>query len=263
MRTVFKILIWLVIAAWFVAVMGFVGGEMEEVICSHVDIVLKDSLRNSFVSGADIRAILEKYDGGIQGYPVNDINTSLLEKEIEKDACIKNAEVYFDVTGRLSVDIYQREPLVRIMPEDGRGFYLDREGHFLPLTPDYTAYVMLASGNIRIPDKINNLTSISEFNEKQKAQYKTIIDLYDFSRYVDDHPFWSSQIVQVYVNDRGEYELIPRVGAHQILLGDMNDFRKKLRNLETLYEQGLSSQGWNNYDKINLKYLNQVICTKR
>lgn len=263
MRTVFKILIWLVIAAWFVAVMGFVGGEMDEVICSHVDVVLKDSLRNSFVSVADIRGILDKYESGIQGYPVNEINTSLLEQEIEKDPCIRNAEVYYDVTGRMSIDIYQREPLVRIMPEGGRGFYIDREGYFLPLAPDYTAYVILANGNIDYPGDFKKLPSIGSFNEKQKTQYRTLIDLQDFCRYIADHPFWSSQIVQVYVNDRGEYELIPRVGAHQILLGSMEDFRQKLGNLEALYEQGLSNQGWNKYDKINLKYLNQVICTKR
>ncbi len=54
------------------------------------------------------------------------------------------------------------------------------------------------------------------------------------------HPFWSEQIVQIYVNRKGEYELIPRVGAHQILLGSMEQWEKKLRNLELLYRQGLS-----------------------
>ncbi len=61
----------------------------------------------------------------------------------------------------------------------------------------------------------------------------------------------------------GEYELIPRVGAHQILLGSMDQWEKKLRNLELLYEQGLSKYGWNTYQTISLKYTNQVICTKR
>jgi len=43
----------------------------------------------------------------------------------------------------------------------------------------------------------------------------------------------------------------------------MDQWEKKLRNLELLYEQGLSRYGWNTYQTINLKYTNQVICTKR
>ena len=34
-------------------------------------------------------------------------------------------------------------------------------------------------------------------------------------------------------------------------------------NLKLLYDQGLSRHGWNSYDRINLKYSNQVICKKR
>ena len=77
------------------------------------------------------------------------------------------------------------------------------------------------------------------------------------------HQFWNDQVVQIYVNALGEYELIPRVGAHHILLGSMDQWETKLKNLELLYDQGLSRYGWNTYQTINLKYTNQVICTKR
>jgi len=53
------------------------------------------------------------------------------------------------------------------------------------------------------------------------------------------------------------------VGAHQILLVGMDNWKEKMKNLELLYRQGLSRYGWNTYEKINLKYSNQVICTKR
>ena len=263
MRLAFKILIWLVIAVWFIAVMGFVDSEVDEVICSRVDIVLKDSIMDRFVSASDVRNQIEKYESGIQGYPVKDINTRKLEGEIEINPYIKNAEVYYDVTGRLCVEIYQRQPLVRIMPEGGKGFYIDRDGVFLPLSSNHSAYVILANGKIRVPAEFKTNPSIASFNDEQKKQYRRLIDIYNFSTYISGHPFWSSQIVQIYVNGKGEYEMIPRVGAHQILLGDMEHFEIKLKNLEALYNQGLSRYGWNTYEKINLKYLNQVICTKR
>ena len=88
-------------------------------------------------------------------------------------------------------------------------------------------------------------------------------EIYRFSAFVTEHPFWREQIVQLYVNRQGEFELIPRVGAHQILMGSLDQWERKLKNLELLYEQGFSSYGWNTYGTINLKYTNQVICTKR
>ena len=122
---------------------------------------------------------------------------------------------------------------------------------------------MLASGNIPYPDEFAKHTSIEAFSTREEVRYHHLSELYSFARYVSAHPFWSNQIVQIYRNRMGEYELIPRVGAHQILLGSMENYEIKLRNLEALYKQGLGRYGWNTYNKINLKYSNQVICTKR
>ncbi len=41
-----------------------------------------------------------------------------------------------------------------------------------------------------------------------------------------------------------------------------SDLAVKFRKLKILYNEGLKYEGWNNYEKINLKYKNQVICTK-
>ena len=43
----------------------------------------------------------------------------------------------------------------------------------------------------------------------------------------------------------------------------MEGFEHRLENLRLLYDQGLSTVGWNQFEIINLKYENQVVCTKR
>ena len=60
----------------------------------------------------------------------------------------------------------------------------------------------------------------------------------------------------------GDFELIPLVGKQLIILGDANDIKEKFDNLQIFYKQGLSHEGWDKYDTINLKYRNQVVCTK-
>jgi cell division protein FtsQ len=64
------------------------------------------------------------------------------------------------------------------------------------------------------------------------------------------------------VNEHQELELIPRVGNHRVLLGDTIDLQDKFRRLMIFYKEGLSKTGWNNYSVINLKFRNQVVCTK-
>jgi len=56
---------------------------------------------------------------------------------------------------------------------------------------------------------------------------------------------------------------VPRVGAHMIMLGSLENYRGKLHKLMVLYREGFSRVGWNQYEWINLKYKDQVICTKK
>jgi len=246
MQGALKILVWVGIAAWFVVILGFVSGEADEVLCNRLEVVLSDTVQNRFVTEPDIRALLQSGGMELQGYPLGDINTREMEEILEENAYIRDAEVSTDITGTLEVRITQRVPLVRIMPRNSRGFYLDTEGKVMPLSEQFTPHIMLLSGYLSGVDEGEELEGI-----------------YHFCSHVSDHPFWSDQIVQIYRNQVGEYELIPRVGAHQILFGDMDHWEKKLRNLEMLYQQGFPVYGWNNYGVINLKYTNQVICTKR
>lgn len=249
-KTILKILSWIMIAAWFVVIMGFVSGESKKVICNYIDVILSDSLNNKFITREDIRSIMESTGIQLQGYPMAEINSRNLEKELEQNSYIRNAEVSKDISGKLTVIIEQRIPLVRIMPEGKEGYYLDTEGVALPLSERFTPLIILASGNVPYPGN----------DGKEVERLK---EIHQFTTYLAKHEFWKDQIVQIYVNRKGEYELIPRVGAHHILLGSMDQWDRKLRNLELLYRQGFSKYGWNTYGTINLKYTNQVICTKR
>lgn len=122
-------------------------------------------------------------------------------------------------------------------------YYIDENGDIMPTTSSFTAYLPLATGYIT--------------HSYAKSQ------LYPMAVYLKNNPFWDAQIEQIYVTENNEIELIPRIGDNLILLGKIDNFEQKLENLQCLYEQALSKVGWNKYDTINLKYNNQVICSKR
>jgi len=240
----------MLITAWFVVVMGFVSGEAEKVVCTRIDVTISDTVESRFVTETDVRRMLEQSGIPLQGYSIGEIQTRMLEATLEENPYVSNAEVCKDISGRLEVRIDQRIPLVRVLPEGKTGFYLDREGYVLPLSSSYTAQTILVTGHIEVPDSEDVL-------EDQ------LHDVLEFCSYLANHPLWSAQIVQIYRTRSGAYELIPRVGGHQILLGELDQWEKKLRNLELLYRQGFAKYGWNTYETINLKYTNQVICSKR
>ena len=71
------------------------------------------------------------------------------------------------------------------------------------------------------------------------------------------------QIEQIYVNENTDIELVPKTGEHEIVLGDVNDLKDKFNKLMIFYLKGLNNLGWDVYKKINLKYKNQVVCSKK
>jgi cell division protein FtsQ len=262
-KRIFHIVLWITLLAWLTLFTGFIAGKNDQVLCKRLVIDITDSTQVKFVTANTITEMISRAGFEVQGYPVSSIPTRAMEELIVENPYVKSAEVYVNIEGDLRIDIVQRSPMVRILPDGSSGFYLDREGVVLPLSERFAPMVLPVTGpmDMKYPEPGTRLADVREQLEKEGAGF--IYEVLEFSDYVTSDPFWSKQFVQLYRNRKGEYELIPRVGAHHILLGTMDHYREKLRNLGLLYEQGFGSEGWNRYNKINLKYSNQVICTKR
>ena len=88
-------------------------------------------------------------------------------------------------------------------------------------------------------------------------------ELYKLAQYLENDDFWRDQVDQIWVDDRKDIRLIPRVGAHSIVLGNMDRYQEKFDNLTSFYLNGLNVIGWDKYDKINVKFKGQIVCTKK
>jgi len=264
MKKIKNILIWIFMIAYLAVAMSFVAKKRQSVVCNSLDVTIVDSSRNQFVTQADIIEFLRQPEMYIVGNPITSINTKKLEEEILNNHSVKNAEVFVSVIGEINVEVTQRKPIVRVINKKGESYYIDQEGAIMPLSAKYASHVLIANGKIVEPFEVNRAQKINcDISSEEFEKNKMICDLFKLCQFIDEHEFWKAQIEQVYVNDEMEFELIPRVGAHQILFGDIDNYQEKFRNLEAFYHQGLNNVGWNKYDKINLKYENQVICTKR
>ena len=91
---------------------------------------------------------------------------------------------------------------------------------------------------------------------------KVLLELNALIRFIQNDDFLNAWIDQIYVNRQSEFELVPRNGAHTIEFGKAENMEVKFNKLMKFYKFGLAHVGWGSYKRINLKYKNQVVCSK-
>lgn len=233
-------------------------------VCKSIVVEVLDSADYQFVRSSTIRKMLSSSKATPIGKPLKDINTKKLEDQISEMVAVRDVQVYKSLDGKLRVTVNQRRPLVRVFNAANQSYYIDDQGLIMPTSPNYTAHVLVVSGNIKEPFKVKPNMNVLSWNDSIVGGEKpTICRIYDFAKYVSDDDFWNAQIAQVYVNSSRNVEIIPVVGSHVIQLGGFRNFRIKLKKLMAFYKEALPTEGWNKYKMINLKYSNQIVCTKR
>ena len=247
MRRILNILTFVSGIVLFWVSLSFVNREAGKNRCTSINIEIPDSLDYGFVNRRIIlREIQEKFQ--VVGKLLDSICTDKIEVELGKYPSIRDVQVYRTIadgdlpySGRLIVRVYQREPLFRVMGNDGN-FYVDKDGKTMPLSPNYTARVPIVQGNVK-----------KEF---------AMGDLFDLLRFIGDDSFWGAQIGQIYVTGKEELLMVPRVGDHIIEFGKVENYKRKFEKLMALYKNAFNKGNWNEFSRINLKYENQIVCTR-
>lgn len=253
--------VWVGIITYLVVALSFSSAKMSEVTCMGVRIFIRDSVTNRFVSSRDISRMLVNSGFKVIGQPIWSINTAVLEDKLEGLKTIENLDIYAGADGLLRIDVTQRNPIIRVIPHDGGSFYIDEDGFIFPFSSSYTAHVLVANGNIDYPVGVKNIEEMVPSEEG--APVPLLVMMYRFAKYVNNRDFWKAQIQQVYVLGNHDIELYGRVGNQTIQMGGLENFSYKLGKLYAFYQKGLPAVGWDTYKIINLKFSNQVVCTKR
>ena len=254
-----NLILWLMIAGYMILALGFVRRENDALKCTGISIHIHDSIRQQFIIKEDILEMITEAGDSIAGGLIGRLELSHMEDLMRAHPAVKKAEIYTTVDGELRAEIWQRKPLVRIIDRSNRNYYIDEEGWFMPVSLRHSERVLVINGNISPAlFKAGGMHHLDDEPDKELLE-----GLFDIARYMYEDEFWRSQIVQVYINEQKELELVPRLGAHIIHFGTTDDYMEKLFKLETVYREGFNFLGWNQYETINLKYKNQVVCTKK
>jgi len=260
MKGFLNILFWMAIVVYYFLSLGFVSDKRHEQVCTDLKISIVDSSRSRFVTAKDISLMVDNRSQKLTGIKFDSINIPGIEQRLGDFAPIRRANIYKTINGAVHIDVMQREPVLRVINRFGDSFYLDERGDLLRHSTRYCAHVLVANGYINFRPEQNNYNVLAA---KMLVTKRNIMyELFELARYINSDRFWKAQIQQIYVNEDGEFELIPLVGAHVIVFGTFDRPDIKFSRLETFYRNGLSVMGWNTYDVINLKFEPQVVATR-
>ncbi|MDR3195130.1 MAG: cell division protein FtsQ [Tannerella sp.] len=242
MKRILSIAVAVALLACLVFVLLIRQESTDETRCRNLLVVIRDSVDRPFLREQEIVALLKNTRLYPVDRPVRQINTDTIEKVIAKNELVATVNAYKTSSGNIKIEITQKMPILRVFGTR-ESYYVDDLGQVMPADYRYASCLPVASGKI----------------EKSFAT----TELFRFALFLQKHKFWNHQIEQIYVHPNKEVELVPRVGDCHIYLGAFEDFKEKMDNLQLFYEQAIPKIGWEKYEMINLKYKNQIVCTKK
>lgn len=266
LRSAFLIAGYVLVAATVLTLMSFAAKRNHELICKGVVVNIEDENVKGFIDRSDIMEIVRSKGKKIIGNKVADINTFMLEKIIDANPHVLKAEVYSTIDGWVHIDVQQRTPIVRIINSKGENFYIDNQGKFMPLSEKYSDPVMVASGQIAeglVQQKLGLDVNGLPLPDDSLGKLPMLSQVFLLAEHLKRDSSWDAMFEQIYVDENGEIELIPRLGNNYILLGNIANLDEKLNLLLNLYRQGFPATGWDQYESINLKFKGQVVCKKK
>jgi cell division protein FtsQ len=198
---------------------------------------------NLFISYEMVNKLLIQNFDPNENQTKENINLNNLEEFVQSNEMIENAEIFLTIKGDLGVIIRQRTPVLRVANSTG-SYYYDSQGKKMPLSDNYSARVPLTSSELNI----NNCD-----------------DIICLSNRIISDDFLQKQIIginQIERNGTNQFELRTRLGNQIVIFGDMKRVDEKIKKLKVFYQKAVEDNTLETYRTINLKFNNQVVCSK-
>lgn len=226
--------------------------QKKSLVCSSIQVKIDYESGVSFLTTDEITAKVNSLAGGqITGKPLSALDFRAIEMGLQKDPFVQHARVYIDHARTVHAEITQKQPIIRIINNDGVGYYLSDMNERIPLSGKFTAHVPVAIGEVETRDDLYGDSII-------------LSEIYGLAKYLQRDSLMNAMIDHAYVRSTGDLELYTKMGYHSIEFGRADEsMQEKFEKLKTFYRDGLTKVGWDHYSVINLKYKGQVIGVRK
>jgi len=207
-------------------------------VLSEVNLHFTNS-ENLYLTEEAVNKLLIQNEVRVKSIGKETLDLNRVETLLESHEMVENAEVFLTVDGKMGALITQRKPLGRVMAS--APFYLDRQGLKMPLSEYYSARVPL-------------LTGVGEEHLKQ---------VYPLMDFINGDEFLTRHVTEVRRKGDGRYDIYLRQLNFVVVFGEVKDIELKFKNFKAFYQKALKDKKLDAYEKVDLQFGDQVVCTKK
>lgn len=262
MKRILTISFTIVLLAGMFVLLGFIRNEHSNAVCRNIRISVEYNSNDTLVCHEEIHKLITSRFDTLEGRALNGNQLLKAKEVISAIPYIESSDVDFLLNGTLRIRAKQRLPVLRIIA-NGKSWFIDEKGVAMPRHHSFSARVPVASGNLGHTGVLkngNDLRALADTNTSfAKGRLNQVITL---ANYIHNDKRLSSMVEQIYVNTNGEIELFTYVGNQRIIFGEAENIEEKFNKLLIFYRSGPTLSGLNKYKTIDLKYNNQVVCSK-
>ena len=239
-------------AGLFIVVLTSAIQKQDQLTCRNLKVKIDYDSGIAFLTENEIKDRINFLNGeNIIGKSLDRIDFRSMEKDVEHNPFVDRAEVFVDGQQNITVEVFQKRPVLRILNNDGVSYYLGEKNEHIPLSDKFTSHVAIAVGNVQMHNSTKRDSTVQA-------------DLYHMMLYIRKDGFLNSLVDQLDVKETGEVDVIPKIKGHVIHFGSPSgNIEGKFDRLKIFYREGLEKVGWMKYSAIDLRYMNQVVCEKR
>lgn len=194
---------------------------------------------NDFINDEMVRKMIAKKID-YNKLTIGNLHTDSIESWLTRNQFVKNAQVYHTPKGELMVRFEQKNPIARVKNRNIQ-YYITDEFEKIPLSPIYSADVMLVSGDI------------------EKSEYEDLVHLI---QYIDADNLLKNNITGIKKERKNFFILSVNSGSYDVAIGNLENLDEKFTKLKCFYDQYLSKMGTDVYRRIDLSYKKQVVGVK-
>lgn len=188
---------------------------------------------------------------------ISSIDLMKIQKLIGNNPWIKSCSAYIGLNDTLFIKAREYQPVLRVYNQDRRSVYVTDDGVIIPSSPHYSPRMIIASGNFAFPTPKKN----SSINDSLYI-HTGIPEALCIAKAIRKDGFLMGNIGQIYKNNDNEYELLVNNISARVILGDTCAVEHRLARLKTLLEHYSGTDELKPFKTLNLKYKNQIVCTK-
>jgi cell division protein FtsQ len=194
----------------------------------------------SFLKQETVNKLLIENNADASAIRKDKLDLNKLENAVSSNQMVEKSEVFVTIDGVLKAVVKQKTPIARVF--DGkRSFYIDYKGNTMPLSANFTARVPLVLGVIR------------------KQNSEALAELF---RKIYDDEFLKKNIIAIQIVRNGSLIMLNRNFDYQIDFGGAKNIDAKFKNYKAFFQKAVVDSTLYKYRKIDLRFTQQVICTK-